>query len=105
MSEIPDSNPYINVSNWPTYEAQGWRWARNLPEPKRVNKSTTNAIIDTYQRDYGVGKVTLGNAWNEQYLGPAGESGMVGLYVRDVEQQVRALHKDLDAISRGEKTI
>lgn len=105
MTEIPDSNPFINVSNWPTYAAQGWRWQRNLPEPKRVNKSTTEAIIATYQRDLGVSKVTLGNAWNEQWLGPAGEAGMVGLYVRDVEQQARALRKEMDAYNRGEKAL
>lgn len=105
MPEIPDANPFINVSNWPTYAAQGWRWARNLPKPKRTNKSSTDTIIATYQRDHGASKVTLGNAWNEEHLGPAGIPGELGLYVRDVESQARALRKDLEAIERGEKTL
>lgn len=105
MASIPDSNPFINVTNWPAHEAEGWRWARNLAEPKKTNKHSSETVIETYQRDFGAARVTLGNAWNDQTFSPAGESGMIGIYVRDAETQVAALMKDLELIESGDKEL
>lgn len=102
MTAIPESNPFINVSNWPTYEAQGWRWARNTHEPKRMNKYGTLAIIASYQIDFGISRVTVGNAWNEAWFGPVGEVNKIGIYVQDTKNQVEALYRDLEKIELGE---
>lgn len=105
MTPIPFANPYINVSNWPMHHAEGWRWARNLQESTRENQHSNNAVIEAYQESFGAAKVTLGNAWNEQYRGPAGVAGKFGVYVKDTEALVDALYKGIEAIESGEKEL
>lgn len=91
-SKIDSSCPVIFRGNWPTEAAKGWRHACNIS----LTDGTGEDMLADYQTAHGRINVTIGQPFDENAMKPSPEPKLCGLYVRDTEDLVRELQRDLD---------
>jgi hypothetical protein len=98
-----DTNcPMIFGGNWRAEHNKGWRWVRNLfyEDPE-----ASLGVLDEYQTAHGVLNVTIGHPFSEDKMEPAVMPGYCGLYVRDVDDLVAELQRDLDDLTTVERWL
>ena len=102
---IDEGAPMIYAGNWKAEHEKGWRWALDLDTDADEAKRT---ILD-FQHRYGVTNVAIGHSFADDSPKPKAGGNRFGLYVRDVDELIKEMQKNLDdpvAIGRwmnGEK--
>jgi hypothetical protein len=91
-SKVDSACPIILARDWATEKERGWRWACNVS----VTDSTGAEMLKDCQRVHGASNVTIGQPFDENEMKPIPIPTLCGLYVRDVEETVEALRRDLD---------
>jgi hypothetical protein len=93
LRDLIDTNcPMIYSGNWKAENEKGWRWVINLEVEDEDSKST----IKDYQTAHGPLNVAIGHPFNEDSNRPTPATSTFGLYVRDVEDLIKDIRRDLD---------
>lgn len=94
LRDLIDTNcPVIFEGNWESEHKKGWRWVMNLD---LAAPSGCKEIIKDYQQGHGSLNVCVGHAFDEKKMKPAPTAVFCGLYVRDVEDLIREVERDLE---------
>src|SRR5437016_7305 len=90
---IDSQCPIITCGRWQTYLDEGWRWVMNLNQDADIEE---RQILEDYLLAHGRVNVALGHAFSQEDMMPVPSDKLVGLYVRDYDQLLHDLRRDLN---------
>lgn len=93
VSKLDNTAPRMHSGNWAREYENGWRWEDNV---KYLNIELSTKKLDAVIMEFGKENVALGHPFDEAEHKPLALPDICGLYVRDVEDQVKALAGYLD---------
>lgn len=96
--KVSTSVPLIFTSNWKSEYTNGWRWDINLELVTTEDVAHAEETLTDYQLKFGKKRVSVGHSFDEDAMKPMPHAKMVGLYVRDVEEQIEEFVKELESI-------